>query len=413
MKKNAVNISKLGVILFVVLLVGCMNSEYHLAVFPSNEFVRTADVIVAGGSTSGKIMVYANCDWTLDTKTDFLMLTKKEGSKTDSVPFLVSVNPSSVLERTADVTLTTAGGIMTKIIVRQGKNDELIELAPDSLEFFANESDTLEFYVVANGHWTINGKPNWVYLSQTEGVGRCGIKVSVTENTSDLDRNPATIVVSGDNGTTASLKIKQSGRDALIAVSPSRIEAAAAEQIYGFTIYGKVAWNIVVSDDWIYDLSVDEGYDKKYVSFKCRDNLSLIQRSGSIIVHSESKRQKDSLMILQRPAALAIMSIPELIDCNEILATFAYSINSSFPVIEFGLCYALTENPTTQSKKVKFSSDSITDGDFVTTITGLTKGQRYYVRAYAISAVGTSYSVDCVFEAKSKPSNDDNDRPVF
>ena len=397
----------------VFLLAGCMNSEYNLAVSPSNEFVRTSDVIVTGGSTSGKIMVYANCDWKLDTESDFLMLTKKEGSKTDSVPFFMSVNPSSVIERTANVTLTTAGGIMTKLIVRQGKNDELIELAPDSLDFFANESDTLEFYVMANGHWTINGKPNWVFLSQTEGEGRCGVKVSVTENTSDLDRSPATIVVAGDNGTTASLKIKQSGRDALISVSPSRIEAAAAEQTYGFTVSGKVAWNIVVSDDWIYDLSVDEGFDKKYVTFKCYDNYSQIQRRGNIIVHSESKRQKDSLTIIQKPATLAVLSIPELIECNETQAMLAYSINSSFPVTEFGLCYALTENPTTQSKKVKYSSDSITDGDFVTTIIGLTKGQKYHVRAYAISAVGTSYSDDCVFEAKSKPSNDDNDRPVF
>lgn len=414
MNKHVIYLYINGVILFVALFfTGCMNSDYNLHVIPSNEFIRTADIIVPGGNTSGLIKVEANCDWTLTTESGFLLLSRKNGSNTDSIPFLISVNPSSVEERTANVTLTSAGGIITLISIMQGKNDELIELIPDSLEFYANESDTLEFYVIANGHWSINGRPNWVMLSQTVGTGRCGVKVAVTENTSDLDRIPANLIITGDNGTTAGLKIKQSGRDALISVSPSRIEADAAEQVYGFTVSGRVNWNIVVSDDWIYDLSVDEGYDKQYVSFKCRDNLSQTQRNGSITVMSESKRQKDSLIITQKPATLAELSVPELIECSETQATLTYSVSSSFPVTEFGLCYAETENPTIKSKKVKFNSDPITNGDFSSTITGLTKGQKYYVRAYAINAIGTSYSADCVFEAKSKPSNNDNDRPVF
>lgn len=64
------------------------------------------------------------------------------------------------------------------------------------------------------------------------------------------------------------------------------------------------------------------------------------------------------------------------------------------PVIENGICYGLTENPTTSNTKVVIATGM---GAFSKAITGLTEGTIYYVRAYAINSIGTAYGTQISF----------------
>ena len=59
-------------------------------------------------------------------------------------------------------------------------------------------------------------------------------------------------------------------------------------------------------------------------------------------------------------------------------------------VTDFGVCWATTANPTTSNSK---TSDSGTE-TFTSSITGLTPGTLYHIRAYAINKVGTAYGND-------------------
>lgn len=64
----------------------------------------------------------------------------------------------------------------------------------------------------------------------------------------------------------------------------------------------------------------------------------------------------------------------------------------SFTTIkEKGLCYAETVNPAVNGSKV---TDGSTEKNITATITGLTEGKTYHVRAYAITRDGTFYSGD-------------------
>jgi endonuclease I len=59
-----------------------------------------------------------------------------------------------------------------------------------------------------------------------------------------------------------------------------------------------------------------------------------------------------------------------------------------------GVCWATTANPTTSSSK---TSDGTGTGTFTSSITGLSASTLYYVRAYALNSVGTSYGTQVSF----------------
>lgn len=63
-------------------------------------------------------------------------------------------------------------------------------------------------------------------------------------------------------------------------------------------------------------------------------------------------------------------------------------------VTERGVCYNTTGTPTTSDTK---NTNGTGTGAFSETITGLTPGETYYVRAYAINSVGTAYGSEVEF----------------
>lgn len=64
------------------------------------------------------------------------------------------------------------------------------------------------------------------------------------------------------------------------------------------------------------------------------------------------------------------------------------SIVGNTSVTERGVCWAVTNNPTTENDKKACGSDT---GSFSTTVNGLASNTPYYARAYAISPTGTYY----------------------
>ena len=59
-----------------------------------------------------------------------------------------------------------------------------------------------------------------------------------------------------------------------------------------------------------------------------------------------------------------------------------------------GVCWSPTQNPTTSNY---VSHDGKGTGPFISSLTGLTPGTTYYVRAYAISSLGTGYGNEVSF----------------
>jgi hypothetical protein len=66
----------------------------------------------------------------------------------------------------------------------------------------------------------------------------------------------------------------------------------------------------------------------------------------------------------------------------------------SDPINARGVCWSDVNGPTINDNK---TSDGVGTGEFSSTITGLTSGQSYFVRAYATNSAGTSYGDEKTF----------------
>lgn len=71
------------------------------------------------------------------------------------------------------------------------------------------------------------------------------------------------------------------------------------------------------------------------------------------------------------------------------------------PVSLRGVCWSTSPNPTTHDSH---TTDGTGTGTFASSITGLTPGTPYHVRAYAINGVGTSYGTEQQFTTDTTPT---------
>jgi len=63
-----------------------------------------------------------------------------------------------------------------------------------------------------------------------------------------------------------------------------------------------------------------------------------------------------------------------------------------------GVCWSTSQNPTTSNS---ITTDGTGTGNFTSSVTGLTPGATYYIRAYAINSIGTSYGNQLTMTALS------------
>ncbi|MBR3947124.1 MAG: hypothetical protein IKJ56_08520, partial [Bacteroidales bacterium] len=70
-------------------------------------------------------------------------------------------------------------------------------------------------------------------------------------------------------------------------------------------------------------------------------------------------------------------------------------------ISEKGLCWSKISNPTIENEKIVSNGGT---NNFSETISGLDEGETYYVRAYAINAVGTFYGEERIFTTLTVPT---------
>jgi len=74
--------------------------------------------------------------------------------------------------------------------------------------------------------------------------------------------------------------------------------------------------------------------------------------------------------------------------------------NGGSAITASGICWSTTATPTISDSK---TTDGTTSGTFTSSITGLTAGATYFVRAYSTNAIGTSYGAALSFTTLSTP----------
>lgn len=90
------------------------------------------------------------------------------------------------------------------------------------------------------------------------------------------------------------------------------------------------------------------------------------------------------------PASAPVLTTTDASAVGSTTATSGGTVTADggSPVTERGVCWSVNQNPTTSDSK---SNNGTGTGAFGSSITGLTPGTTYYVKAYAINSIGTSY----------------------
>jgi uncharacterized protein (TIGR02145 family) len=79
-------------------------------------------------------------------------------------------------------------------------------------------------------------------------------------------------------------------------------------------------------------------------------------------------------------------------------------------VIEWGICWSTTPNPTTVNQKIAVAAAS---GDYTCNLDGLVPNTQYYVRAYAINSAGTGYGPEISFRTWNEEMVTDVDGNMY
>lgn len=98
------------------------------------------------------------------------------------------------------------------------------------------------------------------------------------------------------------------------------------------------------------------------------------------------------------PATIPTVRVIAMTNITAISADFEGEIDSDggAPITLRGICWSTNQNPSITGNKIASGSGL---GSFTGSITGLTAGAAYFVRAYAINEVGTAYSSQTTFTA--------------
>jgi hypothetical protein len=372
-----------------------------------SEYLNVSDIDIPGGNTTATLQVNAsnNCDWVVSSSDSWIRsINPTKGRGSQNVTLTVQVNPSSSASRTAIVTVKNTSGTITRnVAVTQAPNAEQLTVAPASMNFTA-DGGTQEIVVTSNTHWSVKGKPSWMSLSKTEWDDSYSVVVTVETNTSTEARD-ATLIFTGTS-TTAQVTIHQAAKEIVFSVTPNSLTASAKASTVQFIISGNANWAIGSNREWAKPDAMS-GQGERTVKVSLEDNTTEVERKAEITVTPTGKSPV-VVTITQTPGSRPDVTILQVTDVTRTEATVTYTASATdFSILEQGVCYSTTAEPTVESGTV------VQNFTGTVTLTGLTSGAEYHVRAYAKNAVGISYSEEKTFTTSKgeTPNPGDNPQP--
>ena len=284
------------------------------------------NIFIKGEQTSTTLSIDAsdNCNWTVSCSDALVSnISPSSGKGNGSVTITTTANPSALSSRSATISVKNSSGtIDRKITFTQAASDEYIELSESETEMeISSKGETRNVTISSNTHWTITGGADWITLNKTEGENNSDVSITIAESTSKEDRE-AVLTVTGKNGTTKTISIKQIR------------------------------------------------------------------------------------------ATFTTISVPQISDVTQTSAIVSFTFDSNKDVTTYGVCYSTTDNPTIEDATNISEKGSSRQGSPSISLTGLTVGTTYYVRAYVINGEEVKYSNSVSFAtANDWPGEDDNNLP--
>ena len=275
-----------------------------------------------------------------------------------------------------------------------------------------NTTATLYISASQNCDWTITWSESWIRsIMPSKGRGTQNATITVTANPSSTESRTTMIKVSNATGTIVrDVTITQSPNETLtdFRLSTKELSANATAGNVQFNIIGDAQWTIASNKNWATHNTMS-GSGNASISVTLADNTTEETREATITVSSNSK--SETVTIRQGAATKPTVTALNANYDGKTSAVVSFSYSSMFPVTEYGVCYNTTGQPTVSDAHQSVTG-SATQGTPSVSLTGLSYSTTYYVRSYARSAVGITYSEQASFTtANNWPGGDDNVTP--
>lgn len=280
-------------------------------------------------------------------------------------------------------------------------------------------STTLSIDASDNCNWTVSCSDALVSnISPSSGKGNGSVTITTTANPSALSSRSATILVKNSSGAIdRKITFTQAASDEYIELSDTVMEISSKGETRNVTIRSNTLWTVTGGADWInIDEEKKEGENNGDIRMTIAENTSEADREAVVTVTGKNGTSK-KISIKQIRATKTDVADPQISNVTQTTAVVSFSYSSNKDVTIYGICYSTKENPTrenaTNISQAPTNDEEKKGGAPSISLTGLTVGTKYYVRAYAMNGEEIKYSptVKSFTTANDWPGEDDNNLP--
>lgn len=193
--------------------------------------------------------------------------------------------------------------------------------------------------------------------------------------------------------------------DVRLSATPTTLTLSATETTASINVTSNVVWTTSVDNAWC-KMNISSGKGNGTISLSVPINTSAEIRKANIVITAQNKEV--NVLLEQQCGSIPVISTLNISNITRNSAYAECALSSQLDVTECGVVYALTDNPTLDDQKA-ISTDKTS---IKATIQGLKSAKTYYIRAYAINALGVAYSeTKTIKTSGSIPGDNDNPTP--
>ena len=237
-------------------------------------------VALPGRLSSYTIPIHSNCNWSVSTTEDWLMVTKEA----NLLHISTSATNSNRYPRNGIVRLYF-GEIGCNIEVEQEPMS--LNLCADTLKF-ENTPSTYTLRLEADKNWEASTTNSWIDVTPSTGTeGIQNIDISVTANNSDQARHGA-VYLSMDEQI---VKIPVVQKGYYTEVAPKSIEIGSHAVTLDLAITSNDSWTIILpQEQWLHTVS-ETGQGNESITLLCDENATPTPRSTSLSIQPRNSNE--------------------------------------------------------------------------------------------------------------------------
>lgn len=426
----------IGLGLIALVAIQSCSSTTEEGIIFSSEMIKITDnsVELTKDANSQKLVVDANCDWTVSVEDAWGgLVVQKSGDQ--SVNIQTDENLTREI-RTATLVITSKGGVRKTLPIHQAIGDVSLTANTDLINY-GEDGGQSSFQIISNTSWKIiitypTDDKDWLSADKPESRDNQTVTLTALKAISDIERNAVITISSTEDGVHKNvvMNVKQNGLQTIyLTVKQDRLDfdCIAGEdnkQEVEITKSNALWWITQVSIDpandnnW-FEISEKSNVGQGTIIVKCTDNTTPTRRLATLIFTSGNKNGgiTQQVMIEQAAGQTPTISDFEPVSTENILKTisFTFGFTSLFNVTEYGVCYSISnEMPTISDEHTSVEYNDKNAAQITVTANNLQPRSTYHFRAYAKNAVGVAYSsnVTTITTLGESPDKDDNP-PLF